>query len=90
MHLCYIFVFYYTQIHWRHCRQVDARLGDLRESAIADKTFLDGHISSIDGITTDAKRKWQSFSSQAENDAKDGADYSAAKHCRFEVLLQQW
>ncbi|KAF3441637.1 hypothetical protein FNV43_RR15552 [Rhamnella rubrinervis] len=74
------------------CRQkemVDARLVDLRESAIADKTFLDGHISSIEGITTDAKRKWQSFSSQAENDANEGADYSAAKHCRMEVLFQQ-
>lgn len=69
---------------------MDARLGDLRESATSDKTFLDGHISSIEGITTDAKRKWQSFSSQAENDANDGADYSAAKHCRIELLVQQW
>lgn len=69
---------------------MDARLGDLRENAIADKTFLDGHISSMEGITTDAKRKWQSFSSQAENDANDGADYSVAKHCRMEILFQQW
>lgn len=72
------------------CWQVDARLDGLRESAIANKEFLDGHVSSMEGITTDAKRKWQSFSTQAENDAKDGAVYSAAKHCRMEVLLQQW
>jgi kinesin family protein 11 len=44
----------------------------------------------MDGIATDAKRKWMEFSMQAENDAKDGVDYSAAKHCRMEVLLQQW
>ncbi|PRQ43996.1 putative plus-end-directed kinesin ATPase [Rosa chinensis] len=74
------------------CRQkemVDAKLIDFRESAIADKSFLDVHVSSMDGISTDAKRKWMEFSMQAENDAKDGVDYSAAKHCRMEVLLQQ-
>ncbi|XP_004303542.1 PREDICTED: 125 kDa kinesin-related protein isoform X2 [Fragaria vesca subsp. vesca] len=74
------------------CRQkemVDAKLVDFRESAIADKSFLDGHVSTMDGISTDAKRKWMEFSMQAENDAKDGVDYSAAKHCRMEVLLQQ-
>ncbi|KAL5545811.1 hypothetical protein UlMin_005498 [Ulmus minor] len=74
------------------CRQkemVDARLVDMRETTIADKEFLDGHVSSMEGITTDAKRKWQSFCTQAEHDANDGADYSAAKHCRMEVLLQQ-
>lgn len=74
------------------CRQremVDAKLVDFRESAIADKSFLDGHVSSMDGIATDAKRKWMEFSMQAENDAKDGVDYSEAKHCRMEVLLQQ-
>ena len=69
---------------------MDARLVDIRESAVANKTFLDGHVSSMEGITTDAKRKWQAFSIQAENDARDGADYSAAKHCRMEELLQQW
>ncbi|KAK9921316.1 hypothetical protein M0R45_029829 [Rubus argutus] len=74
------------------CRQkemVDAKLVDFRESAIAEKSFLDGHVSSVDGIATDAKRKWMEFSMQAEHDAKDGVDYSAAKHCRMEVLLQQ-
>lgn len=44
----------------------------------------------MEGITIDAKRKWQAFSMQAESDAKDGADNSSAKHCRMELLLQQW
>ena len=69
---------------------MDARLVGLRESGIEDKKFLDSHVYTMEGMTSDAKRKWQSFSTQAENDAKDGADYSAAKHCRVEVLLQQW
>lgn len=43
----------------------------------------------MEGIATDAKRKWQAFAMQAENDAKDGANYSAAKHCRMELQLQQ-
>ncbi|XP_057497269.1 kinesin-like protein KIN-5C [Actinidia eriantha] len=68
---------------------VDARLSGLKETAIGNKTFLDGHVSSMEGITSDAKRKWQEFSMQAENDAKDSADISAAKHCRMELLLQQ-
>lgn len=69
---------------------MDTRLVSLRETAAQNKTFLDGHVSSLEGISTDAKRKWQEFSSQAENEAKDSADYSAAKHCRMELLLQQW
>ncbi|KAF2289708.1 hypothetical protein GH714_038107 [Hevea brasiliensis] len=68
---------------------VDARLVDLRETAIGNKANLDVRASSMEGITTDAKRKWQEFSMQAENDAKDCADYSAVKHCRMELLLQQ-
>ncbi|MFS8029311.1 putative kinesin-like protein [Helianthus anomalus] len=68
---------------------VDARLAGIRETAAGNKTVLDGHVSSIEGSTMDAKRKWQEFSLQAENDAKDSADFSAAKHCRFELLLQK-
>ncbi|XP_071719965.1 kinesin-like protein KIN-5C [Rutidosis leptorrhynchoides] len=68
---------------------VDARLAGIRETATASKTKLDEHVSSVDGITSDAKRKWQEFSMQAENDAKDNADFSAAKHCRVELLLQK-
>lgn len=43
----------------------------------------------MEGVTADAKRKWQAFVMQSENDAKESADYSAAKHCRMELLLQQ-
>ncbi|GAB4833367.1 Kinesin-like protein KIN-5C [Ancistrocladus abbreviatus] len=74
------------------CRQkemVNARLDILRESSIANKMFLDGHVSTMEGITTDAKRKWHEFNMQAGNDANDGADFSAAKHCRMELLLQK-
>lgn len=70
--------------------QVEARLVDFRENAVSSKLFLDGHASSVEGITTDAKRKWQAFAMQADNDAKDGADHSSAKHCRMELLLQEW
>ncbi|KAK8553977.1 hypothetical protein V6N13_072899 [Hibiscus sabdariffa] len=81
-----------TNLVYSHVRRqkelVDARLVDIKETAVANKTFLDGHVSSMEGITTDAKRKWQAFTTQVENDAKDTADYSAAKHCRIEELLQ--
>ncbi|GMI96676.1 hypothetical protein like AT2G36200 [Hibiscus trionum] len=81
-----------TNLVYNHVRRqkelVDARLVDIKERAVANKTFLDGHVSSMEGITTDAKRKWQAFATQAESDAKDTADYSAAKHCRIEELLQ--
>ncbi|KAL4571599.1 hypothetical protein LXL04_018362 [Taraxacum kok-saghyz] len=73
----------------RQKEMVDARLAGIRETCGASKTFLDGHVSSVDGITSDAKRKWQEFSLQAENDTKDNADFSAAKHCRIELLLQR-
>lgn len=69
---------------------MDARLISLKETVVGNKKFLDGHVSSMEGITTDAKRKWQELSLQADNDAKDSADFSAAKHCRMELLLQQW
>ncbi|KAK1408457.1 hypothetical protein QVD17_40247 [Tagetes erecta] len=72
----------------RQKEMVDARLAGIRETAAGSKTVLDGHVSSLEGITIDAKRKWQEFSLQAENDVKDNADFSAAKHCRFELLLQ--
>ncbi|PWA43854.1 kinesin motor domain-containing protein [Artemisia annua] len=67
----------------------DARLANINETAAGSETVLDGHVSSMEGITTDAKRKWQEFSLQAENDAKENADFSAAKHCRFELLMQK-
>ncbi|KAI5560825.1 hypothetical protein POPTR_016G077800v4 [Populus trichocarpa] len=76
--------------HLQHQKElVDARLADLRETATGNKAVLDGHVSSMEYVSTDAKRKWQEFSMQTENDAKDIADYSATKHCRMESLLQQ-
>ena len=69
---------------------MNARLVDLRETAVGNKAALDGHVSSVQGITNEAKRKWQEFSMETENDAKDSADFAAAKHCRMELLLQQW
>lgn len=68
---------------------VDARLVNLRETVTGNKTFLDGHISLVDGITTETKRKWQDYFMQAENDIKDSADFSAAKHCRMELFFQE-
>lgn len=44
----------------------------------------------MEGITTEAKRKWEAYFSQTENDAKESADFSAAKHFRKEILLQKW
>lgn len=69
---------------------MDSRLLVLRETAIGNKANLDMHASSMECITTDGKRKWEEFSMHAENDAKDCADYSAVKHCRMELLFQQW
>lgn len=69
---------------------MDARLIGLRETVLGNKSSMDGHVSSMVGVTTEAKRKWQEFSMEMENDAKESADFAAAKHCRMELLLQQW
>ena len=69
--------------------QVDAKLVHLRDNGIASKSFLDSHVSSVGDIVSHAKRKWQAFCMQAEKDARETADFSAAKHCQMEVLLQQ-
>ncbi|KAL4294124.1 hypothetical protein AHAS_Ahas18G0196700 [Arachis hypogaea] len=68
---------------------VDEKLVDLRQSSIKNKTFLDEHVSSVGEIMSHAKRKWQSFCVQAGKETKDTADYSAAKHCCVELLMQQ-
>ncbi|KAJ8537625.1 hypothetical protein K7X08_014165 [Anisodus acutangulus] len=76
--------------HMRRQKElVGARLVDLKETVSENKTFLDGHVSSMEGITTDAKRKWQDFYMQAEGETKENADFSAAKHCRVELLMQK-
>ncbi|RID61728.1 hypothetical protein BRARA_E00857 [Brassica rapa] len=68
---------------------VDSRLHNFKDAVSSNKTFLDEHVSAVNNLAKDAKRKWETFSMQAENDAKEGADFSAAKHCRMELLLQQ-
>ncbi|KAL8505115.1 hypothetical protein ACS0TY_016356 [Phlomoides rotata] len=73
----------------RQKQMVDAKLDDLRDSATGNKMFLDGHVSTIDGITTDLKRKWQDCFTHAESNFKDSSDFSAAKHCRLELLMQK-
>ncbi|XP_022038106.1 kinesin-like protein KIN-5C [Helianthus annuus] len=69
--------------------QLDARLATIRETAAGGKKVLEQHVSSVDRITSNAKRKWQDFYMQAENDAKENAVFAAAKHCRFESVLQK-
>ncbi|CAN0879482.1 Kinesin-like protein KIN-5C [Linum grandiflorum] len=68
---------------------VRTRLDGFKEAAAESRTFLDGQVSSLENVTTEAKRKWQEFCVQAESEAKDGADYSTAKHSRMEMLLQE-
>lgn len=69
--------------------KVDTKLVDLRENGIASKSFLDGHVSSMGDIVSSASRKWQGFCTQAEQNAKGIAEFSVAKHCHMEELLQQ-
>ncbi|KAL0344803.1 UNVERIFIED_CONTAM: Kinesin-like protein KIN-5C [Sesamum radiatum] len=73
----------------RQKEMVDARLGDLKDTTVGNKMFLNEHVSMMDGITTDLKRKWQDCFLQSESNIKDNADFSAAKHCRMELLLQK-
>ncbi|CAN7137735.1 unnamed protein product [Brassica rapa subsp. narinosa] len=68
---------------------VDSRLSNFKDAVSSNKTFLDEHVSTVNTLAKDAKRKWETFAMQAENDAREGADFSAAKHCQMELLLQQ-
>ncbi|KAI3902650.1 hypothetical protein MKW92_050246 [Papaver armeniacum] len=52
---------------------VGTKLVGLSNIITENKAFLDDHTVAVEGMTTDAKRKWQAFSHQAENDAKDNA-----------------
>jgi kinesin family member 11 len=70
--------------------QVDVRLNSLGDAARGSKVFLDEHTSTMDCVTKDAKRKWETFSEQAENDCKVGSSFTAAKHCRMETMVQEW
>ncbi|CAH9082652.1 unnamed protein product [Cuscuta epithymum] len=68
---------------------VDERLLSLKDSVGVNKSVLDEHVCSIEGINADAKRKWNDFFTQAGNHTKDNTDFSAAKHCRMESLMQE-
>uniref|UniRef100_A0A0D9XAV0 Kinesin-like protein n=1 Tax=Leersia perrieri TaxID=77586 RepID=A0A0D9XAV0_9ORYZ len=69
---------------------VGVRINSLGDAARGDKAFLDEHTSAMEVVTKDAKRKWEMFAEQAENDCKVGSNFSAAKHCRMETILQEW
>ncbi|RZC78603.1 hypothetical protein C5167_002796 [Papaver somniferum] len=68
---------------------VGKKLFGLSNTITENKAFLDDHAVAVEGMTTDAKRKWQAFSHQAETDAKDAADYSSTTHCHVDLLLNQ-
>ncbi|KAG0478624.1 hypothetical protein HPP92_013343 [Vanilla planifolia] len=68
---------------------VDSRLDGLRDASLKNKAFLEKHTSSVISVTSDAKRKWEEFSTLAQQDSKDGSGFSCAKHCRLEAILQQ-
>ncbi|KAJ6800792.1 kinesin-like protein KIN-5C isoform X2 [Iris pallida] len=68
---------------------VNARLTRLRDAGWENKAYLDKHASAVKCVTNDAKRKWEEFSVHAQEDSKNGSDFSAAKHCRMELVLQQ-
>ncbi|CAA6660649.1 unnamed protein product [Spirodela intermedia] len=73
----------------RQMELVSGRLNGLEVAAVENKAVLDAHTSSLKGITNDAKRKWEQLSVRADNDSRESADFSAAKHCRMEVMLQK-
>lgn len=74
----------------KNCLQVDRRINGLADSAVISKAFSDEHVEKMYRETNDSKRKWEDFSKQAENDCVEGSKFSSAKHCRMELLLQQW
>nr|GMD86786.1 kinesin-like protein KIN-5C [Ipomoea batatas] len=78
----------YHHMHYQK-ELVDERLVELRETVTENKTFLDGRVTSMEGITTAAKRKWSDFFMQAGTNTKDSANFSAAKHCRMEASLEK-
>ncbi|CAN8287444.1 unnamed protein product [Cochlearia groenlandica] len=73
----------------RHQELVDSRLHNFKDAVSSNKTFMEEHVSTVNSLANDAKRKWETFSTQSETDARDGADFSAAKHCRIESLFQE-
>ncbi|KAJ3681550.1 hypothetical protein LUZ60_016039 [Juncus effusus] len=68
---------------------VDVRLNGFGEAANENQSFIEKHTNKIEGVTNEAKRKWEEFAEKSEHDLKDGSDFSCAKHCRLEILLEQ-
>nr|CAD1825868.1 unnamed protein product [Ananas comosus var. bracteatus] len=76
--------------HMRRQKElVDRRINGLADAAVISKAFSDEHVEKMYRETNDSKRKWEDFSKQAENDCVEGSNFSSAKHCRMELLLQQ-
>ncbi|KAJ8466259.1 hypothetical protein OPV22_028811 [Ensete ventricosum] len=76
--------------HMRRQKElVDVRLATLEVAALENKETVEKLTSMLDVINSDAKRKWEEFYKQAEHDFTDGSHFSAAKHCRMELELQQ-
>ncbi|KAG6500958.1 hypothetical protein ZIOFF_040820 [Zingiber officinale] len=74
------------------CRQkklVDERLASMEEVALVGKENVQEITTTLDVLTTDAKRKWENFCKGTEHDLKDASNFSAAKHCCIELKLQQ-
>ncbi|URD89170.1 KISc [Musa troglodytarum] len=82
-----------TNLVYSHMRRqkelVDVRLATLEEAALENKETMEKLTSMLDVVNSDAKRKWEEFYKQAEHDFMDGSNFSATKHCRMEIELQQ-
>ncbi|XP_074591511.1 kinesin-like protein KIN-5C [Curcuma longa] len=73
----------------RQKKLVDERLASMEEVALVGKENVQEITTTLDVLTTDAKRKWENFCKGTEHDLKDASNFSAAKHCRIELELQQ-
>lgn len=62
----------------------------MEEVALVGRENVQEITTTLDVLTTDAKRKWENFCKGTEHDLKDASNFSAAKHCRIELELQQW
>ncbi|KAJ4783167.1 Kinesin-like protein [Rhynchospora pubera] len=68
---------------------VGVRLNGLGEAALETKMFVEKHCTKVDGVTNETKRKWEEFAAQSQHDSTDNSDFTAAKHCRLEALLEK-
>lgn len=70
--------------------QVADKLACLSKASTENKAFFDAHTSSIEGVTNNAKRKWDDFAQHANKSSVDGADFVSFKHCRIEQEFENW